>query len=401
MPSSFLVVPFKMLLYRKRSLILKLLIIGIAFIAGCIVTLSLNNVKNCTNEVESMPKQNVSISSIFLVVVILSAPKNIEQRNTIRQTWLNLKPKIDKYPDNSQVTNPLEFDESGFLQQDTIHQQSSLLKHFKQKMSKAIYKPLLNDLNVEVLHYFVIGTENLPFIESNKLSKEHAKHNDLLLLNDLSDSYSNLTLKLLKAIESVSNIGSIEYLLKIDDDTYVKLDYLLEDLYQYDKQIKRKQSTVNAVKPELYWGYFHGRANVKSRGKWKEINFKLCERYLPYAYGGGYVISRNLLHFIAQNRNSLSRYLSEDISMGVWLSPLRNVYKKHDPRFDTAYLPRKCHNYHILLHKRTPTNMRDIYRGFLCTFKDANATNIPRPNEYFYDWSLPPTHCCDTFVDQI
>lgn len=394
---------FTMILFRKRALVLNLITIGLAFIAGCTITLSVINVKSCKIELErlhSTLERNVSTSSVFLVIVILSAPKNIEERNAIRQTWLNLQPKIDESPESYHGSNALEFDQNGFLQQDTVHQQSALLDLFKRKMSKAIYKPLLKDLNVEVLHYFAIGTANLPFVESNKLTREHAKHNDLLLLNDLKDSYANLTLKLLKTIESISNIESFEYLLKTDDDTYVKLDYLLEDLIQYDKSIKRAQSTANNIKPELYWGYFNGRATVKNRGQWKELNFNLCERYLPYALGGGYVISKNLVHFVAQNHRTLSRYISEDISMGVWLSSLRNVYKKHDVRFDTAYMPRKCQNYHIVLHKRTPTNMRDVYRGFLCTFKAANATNIHRPAEYFYDWSSSQTQCCNTLVDQ-
>lgn len=392
-----------MIFYRKRTLVLHLITIGLAFIAGCTITLSVINVKSCKTEFErlhSTLERNVSTSSIFLVIVILSAPKNIEQRNAIRQTWLNLNPKIDESPDNYHDQNTLEFDQTGFLQQDTIQQQHDSFDLFKKKMSKSIYKPLLKDLNIEVLHYFAIGTEQLSFIESNKLTKEHSKHNDLLLLNNLKDSYGNLTLKLLKTIESVSNIESFEYLLKTDDDTYVKLDYLLEDLYHYDKSIKRTQSTINNVKPELYWGYFNGRATVKNRGQWKELNFNLCERYLPYALGGGYVISKNLVHFVAKNHRTLSRYISEDISMGIWLSSLRNVYKKHDPRFDTAYMPRKCQNYHIVLHKRTPTNMRDIYRGFLCTFKQANATNIRRPAEYFYDWNSSQIQCCDSLVDQ-
>ncbi|XP_031624005.1 beta-1,3-galactosyltransferase 6 [Contarinia nasturtii] len=394
-----------MILCRKRAFFFNLLTLGLAFIAGCTITLSVINVKNCKTDFERQhltSNHNVSTSAIFLVIVVLSAPKNIDQRNTIRQTWLNLKPKIDESHVGHRIDNfdSLEFDHSGFLQQDSIAQQSSMLDDFKEKMSKAIYKPMLEDLNVKILHYFVIGTENLPFIELNKLEKEHAKHNDLLFLSGLSDSYTNLTLKLLKTIEAVSNIGTFEYMLKVDDDTYVKLDYLLQDLHRYDKLIKRKQSTENTIKPELYWGYFNGRATVLKQGQWKELNFNLCDRYLPYALGGGYVISKNLVHFVAQNHKTLNRYVSEDISMGVWLSSLRNVYKKHDPRFDTAYLPRKCQNYHIVLHKRTPSNMRDIYRGLLCTFKQANATNIQRPKEYFYDWSSSPTHCCDTFVDQ-
>lgn len=396
------VVHFEMIL-RRRALVLHLLTFGLAFIIGCTITLSVINVKTCpaaSEHLSTTKDRNVSTSSVLLVIVILSAPKNIDQRNAIRQTWLNLVPKVDETADNLGADS-LQFDQHGFLQQQTIIQQSSSMDSFKTRMTKAIYKPLKKDLNLNILHYFAIGTENLPLAESNRLVKEHAKHHDLLLLNDLSDSYENLTLKLLKTIEAVANIESFEYLLKADDDTYVKLDYLLEDLHAFDKSMKRKQTSgANTPKPELYWGYFNGRATVKIRGQWKELNFNLCERYLPYALGGGYVISKNLVHYIAQNSRSLSRYVSEDISMGIWLSSFRNVYRKHDTRFDTAYMPRKCQNYHIVLHKRTTVDMRDTYRGFLCTFKQANDTSVHRPAEYFYDWTLSQTHCCNTLVDQ-
>lgn len=379
-----------------------LITFGMAFALGCLITLSVVNDKRCESAMNSMQTTidpNHSASSIFLVIIILSAPKNIDQRNAIRQTWLNLEPKIDDLPKSATTTNDLEFNHHGFFVQDTIHKQSSSLDDFKEKLTKSRYKPLQKDLNVEMLHYFAIGTENLPFIQSTALTKEHAKYHDLLLLNDLHDSYANLTRKLLNTLQAVSNIESFEYLLKTDDDTYVKLDYLIEDLHEYDKQMKRKQSTVNGVRPELYWGYFNGRANIKTRGQWTETNFNLCERYLPYALGGGYVLSKNLVHFIAQNHRTLSQYKSEDVSVGVWLSPLRNVYRKHDVRFDTAAMPRKCQSYHIVLHKRTTYDMRDVYRGFLCTFKQANDSSVHRPAEYFYDWTQTQIHCCDTLVD--
>lgn len=391
-----------MILYRKRGLVLHLITFGLAFAIGCILTLSVMNVKNCQDYDERnhlTSEQSASDSSIFLVIIILSAPKNVDERNAIRQTWLNLQPKIDDPLDDYFTMNDLEFDQNGFLQQDSVYHQSSELDNFKKKMSKSKLKPLQRDLNVKMLHYFVIGTENLPFIEMNALEKEHTKYHDLLLLNDLHDSYANLTLKLLKTMEAISNIESFEYLLKTDDDTYVKLDCLIEDLYKYNEMIQRKQSTPNVIKPELYWGYFNGRANVKNRGQWKEVNYNLCERYLPYALGGGYVLSTKLVQYIAQNRRILSQYNSEDISVGIWLSPLRNVYRKHDIRFDTAYMPRKCQNYHIVLHKRTTYNMRDLYRSFLCTFVQANDTTVHRPAEYFYDWNQSQMHCCDTLVN--
>lgn len=390
--------------FRHKTLLLHSVALIFAFILGSTITLSFLSVeKSCreTAQVEYISTdQVVSPNEIFLVILVLSAPKNVARRNVIRQTWLNLKPKIEETQkkDSDDLTG-FEYDARGFLQQDTMYRQMISLERFKKKISKAMHRPLLIDLNLRVLHYFATGTESLPFIEMDSLTKEHAKYNDLLLLSDLNDSYSNLTQKLVQSLGAINNIQKFKYLLKVDDDSYVKLDYLLEDLYEYDNIVNSKQYSVKFVRPELYWGYFNGRASIKMRGQWKERNFNLCERYLPYALGGGYLISKNLVQYIAMNHLTLSRYISEDVSMGVWLSAFRNINRKHDIRFDTAYMPRKCKAYHIVLHKRTVNDMKDLYRGQLCTFKHANDTSIQRPIEYYYEWDLPQTQCCSSLVE--
>lgn len=58
----------------------------------------------------------------------------------------------------------------------------------------------------------------------------------------------------------------------------------------------------------LYWGYFVGRAKAHLSGKWKETDWFLCDNYLPYALGGGYVISYSIIDFIARNADDL-RYI--------------------------------------------------------------------------------------------
>ncbi len=45
----------------------------------------------------------------------------------------------------------------------------------------------------------------------------------------------------------------------------------------------------------LYWGFFDGRAPVQKSGKWAESNYVLCDTYVPYALGGGYVLSHDLV----------------------------------------------------------------------------------------------------------
>ncbi|ESO88871.1 hypothetical protein LOTGIDRAFT_125392, partial [Lottia gigantea] len=209
--------------------------------------------------------------SATLIIMIITGPNNTRQRNTIRETWL-----------------------SGAR----------------------------NDCLIK----FVIGVSYLPKAIKDSLEREDFIHKDLLLLSDYKESYHSLTDKILKSFIWFDQNVEFKYLLKVDDDSFVRLDILLNELKS--KPTKR-----------LYWGFFDGRAHVKKTGKWSEPDWVLCDRYLPYALGGGYVISYDLVHFIVSNKEFLKKYISEDVSVGTWLASL-DVQRIHDPRFDTEYMSR-------------------------------------------------------------
>lgn len=168
---------------------------------------------------------------------------------------------------------------------------------------------LANHDSEVVKAYFAIGTTGLTTEELGTLTYENSKHGDLLLLPELYDSYYNLTEKVVQSITWLDSRVDFKYLFKADDDTFARMDVLISELRH--KQPKR-----------LYWGFFDGRARVKTRGQWAETNFKLCDHYLPHARGGGYILSADLVHFIASNADLLQKFNSEDISVGTWLAPL-------------------------------------------------------------------------------
>lgn len=228
----------------------------------------------------------------------------------------------------------------------------------------------------------------------DNLQREQGKHNDILLLPNHYDTYYNLTEKILQAFNVLTQAFKFSYLIKVDDDTYVKLDTLINELMSYDNKLLRKKEEygINPL-PQLYWGYFNGRATIKHHGQWKEYNYYLSKNYLPYALGGGYVLSRKLCEYISNSSQILSQYASEDVSVGTWLAPLRNVYRWHDPRFDTAFLPRKCKSYHLVLHKRSIEMMSQIFDDNLCS-----GTAYSSVLEYYYDWTKTADKCCDSLV---
>lgn len=176
-----------------------------------------------------------------LIVIILTSPDNMKNRDVIRKTWISEK-------------------------------------------------------NENIKHLFAIGTLDIQSEQIETLESEQQKYNDLLLLPKLEDSYNTLTKKVLQTFEKIYEQYNFDYLLKCDDDTYVFLHQLMINLDSWDSKKTEK---------ELYWGFFNGKAQVKRSGPWKEPDWNICDYYLPYALGGGYVLSYNLVKFIALNANLL------------------------------------------------------------------------------------------------
>lgn len=361
----------------------------ISFVLGCFVSAVFFHNYKC----QSRDDNEKDVTDYILVLLILSAPGNSERRNTIRETWLNLRPSYINSTSyqNEQIFIP-KYAAGGLLEHETVEEQKQLLTNYKGFIRNNENRRKVRLLNNRIKHLFVIGTRKLEISLLQDLKNENKLYNDLLLIDNLIDSYDNLTIKLLTSIKLVESSYNYTYLMKCDDDTYVKLDLLTQDLINYnEKKISSQHASLGL---ELYWGFFNGRSRIKSLGQWKETKYNICDRYLPYALGGGYVLSYNLTKYIAEYHQQLAAFVSEDISIGTWLAPFRNIHRRHDVRFDTGYLPRNCETYHLVLHKRNSQHMRDIFKGDLCTHQ-ALYEKKTKPNEYYYDWSQSPLKCCD------
>ena len=212
-----------------------------------------------------------------------------------------------------------------------------------------------------ILVKFAIGTDGLSHSEKEELINEDKIHNDLLLLANLHDTYNNLTRKVLYSFIWANQNIKFLYLLKTDDDTFVFVDELYKQTYQYYQAGTKK----------LYWGHFAMNQKVKKRprSKWVEYNWFLCDHYLPYAFGGGYVISADLIHNIASMADYLQLYHNEDVSVGVWLSAYK-IQRKNDGRFHTGIMNgnmEKCEAHTCILV--TALSRPSMYRFHLSTYK--------------------------------
>lgn len=273
------------------------------------------------------------LNNYFIICLIFTSVNNIARRNCIRNTWVNF------------------------------------------------------GKNLQFKYYFVIGTDQFSSTINDELSRENSKNNDLLLLPNLSDTYNNLSLKLLQSLKwtNDNHRGKFQFILKVDDDSFVRIDALynyLEQLYQNN----------HSGKP-IYLGFFDGRAHVKQKGIWKEKNWFLCDRYLPYAVGGGYVLSHELIRYISVNAPLFQLYQSEDVTLGTWLAPL-SIERKHDIRFDTEYRSRGCFNTFLVQHKQTINEMKMKYNSLLNYGQLCPEKQFQNRLTYEYNWNVLPSKCC-------
>ena len=265
---------------------------------------------------------------LHIVILILSSPGGVIRRNAIRGTWLH-------------------------------NYHSGLLK---------------------VTSRFLIGTNRLLKEKIGNLTVEQNQFGDLLLFPDLKDSYSNLSRKVLHGLEWAYKAETFDFLIKTDDDSYVQIDQVAKNLQQMN------------CNERLYWGFFMGSAYPAPTGKWAEHKWFDCPHYLPYAMGGGYVISSHVVSMIMRFSHRLKLYNNEDVMVGSWLAPF-NLVRRHDIRFDVESLSHGCNNHYIITHKE---RVRSLYEKYTNLLKNGTICEVEkeiRPS-YIYNWTAPPLECC-------
>ena len=287
------------------------------------------------------PVDNAGLNSMlnshkaFLVVAVISSPINADRRRAVRQTWLNLE----------------------------------------------------GHLRTEVVHFFVVGIKGLHSEVLEDLKVEDAENRDMLLLPNIEDSFDYLTNKVLATFVQLHTSIDFNYFLKVDDDSFAVIDRVYDELKQ------------NNYPSDLYWGYFNSAPVIRSAksedsiySRYIETDYVLCDHYIPYALGGGYVLSANLVDFISDNAERLKLYKAEDASVGTWLAPLK-VHRVHDTRFNTGAISRGCANNHLVSHKQSVEAMWSkqhslVLRGTLCD-RETEGGCI-----YEYKWNVAPSECC-------
>ncbi|KAG9465813.1 hypothetical protein GDO78_017699 [Eleutherodactylus coqui] len=145
--------------------------------------------------------------------------------------------------------------------------------------------------------------------EEAELQAESHAHGDIVFV-EVVDTYRNVPRKLLLFYRWLAAAASFHFLLKTDDDCFLQLDNVLRALEE-----RRLRG------PNAWWGNFRLNWAVDRTGKWQELEY-MSPAYPAFACGAGYVISRDVVQWLAANADRLKTYQGEDVSMGIWMAAI-------------------------------------------------------------------------------
>ena len=187
-------------------------------------------------------------------------------------------------------------------------------------------------------YWFALGLRNVSSDVQADLRREQEVNGDLLMLWDVRNSYEDLAERTLRSMRYLFTRYRFAYLLKTDDDMFLNMPVLFHEM----EHLRPRQ--------RLYWGSFSCHNPPQVSGQWLETRWRSCDVYFPYAYGGMYVLTRDVVRLVANSSHSLETYANEDVSVGAWLAPY-NLYHLNDPRIHVLH-GQLCSRGFIAIHNQ-------------------------------------------------
>ncbi|KAG2640634.1 hydroxyproline O-galactosyltransferase GALT6-like isoform X1 [Panicum virgatum] len=187
-----------------------------------------------------------------------------------------------------------------------------------------------------------------------ELKKEAEYFGDIVFVPFL-DNYDLVVMKTLAICEYGVNVVSAKYVMKCDDDTFVRLDSVVAEI----KKVPSGRS--------LYIGSMNIQHKPLRHGKWAVTYEEWPEEVYPaYANGPGYVLSSDIAHFIMSEfmKQGLTLFKMEDVSMGLWVQQFNRtipVEYIHSAKF----CPYGCIDDYYTAHYQSPRLMLCMWEKLL------------------------------------
>lgn len=210
----------------------------------------------------------------------------------------------------------------------------------------------------------------------NRLLQEINEYRDIILFKLVSPSTTS-SVRVINYLHWCNQLFNYNYLVRTTDSYYIRVAGLITKLSSFEP---------NNL---LYMGYFKGNASVdKTDNKWF-----VCPRLVPHADEGTYVLSKSLAERFVKHAKYLSYYQSEGASIGLWISPFKNVKLVHDIDFDSLD-SRGCWNTLLMTQETSIEGMKARHDRVINGAGSFCEKEISITGNYQYNWHNPPSQCC-------
>ncbi|XP_062222964.1 beta-1,3-galactosyltransferase GALT1-like isoform X2 [Phragmites australis] len=218
---------------------------------------------------------------------------------------------------------------------------------------------------VVAVRFFVGLHTNL--MVNKELWNEAHTYGDIEVL-PFVDYYSLITWKTLAICIYGTSAVSAKYLMKTDDDAFVRVDEIQSSVKQLNISHGLLYGRINSDSgphrnPESKW--------YISQEEWPE------EKYPPWAHGPGYVVSQDIAKAINTwyKTSNLKMFKLEDVAMGIWVNDMKKgglpIKYESDERIDTD----GCKDGYIVAHYQEPRQMLCMWEKLLRTNQAACCNN--------------------------
>ncbi|KAG6539161.1 beta-1,3-galactosyltransferase GALT1-like [Zingiber officinale] len=206
---------------------------------------------------------------------------------------------------------------------------------------------------------FFVGLHKNKMVNEQLWIEAHT-YGDIQLMPFI-DYYTLITWKTISICIYGTNIISAKYVMKTDDDSFVRVDELLTELEEEkatsgllygrinnDSQPHRNEDSKWYISPE----------------EWPE------ENYPTWAHGPGYIVSSDIAKAVYKQyrEGHLKMFKLEDVAMGIWIEDMKkggmSIAYVDDRRIDSD----GCANGYVVAHYQQPRQM-------LCLWQKLQETN--------------------------
>lgn len=181
-----------------------------------------------------------------------------------------------------------------------------------------------------IIYRFVVGQPPSARIQSwmgPKLVAESEKYHDLLVVPAPDQPLTEKSKKLYEAIRWASSSVRHDYLVKTDDDVFVRWDVLRKDLLSLGPA------------QDNYWsGFVYRNMPVDyfdSKDKHLQLDYNDMPLLPAFTSGTLYTLSRNLVDVIAQIDYPQRFIAADDVNLALWLFGF-DIQPKHDKRIQDS-----------------------------------------------------------------